>query len=99
MYGHKCNVCTCVYTQTNGPKLHAPTCTTHRNEGVTAYVEGGRLTDDDRKDDEDYDDEDNPELDVLPPQLPLEAGGCPLEHVCILVQVFCTLGGGEGRRR
>ena len=65
----------------------------HVHAHVHVWVHASnQLTDDDRKDDEDYDDEDNPEFHVLPPQLPLEASGRPLEHVSILVQVLCKWG-------
>ena len=45
------------------------------------------LTDDDCQDDQDYDDEDDPQLHILPPQLALETSGRALEHVGILVEV------------
>ena len=48
------------------------------------------LTDDDYQDDQDYDDEDDPQLHILPPQLALQTSGCALEHVSILVEVVCS---------
>lgn len=47
------------------------------------------LTYDDNKNHKDDDYQDNPQLHILPPQLTLEAGGCTLKHIGILVEVVC----------
>ena len=54
------------------------------------------LTDDDCQDDQNDDDEDYPQLHVLPPQLALQASRRTLEHVSILVEILWKGGGGGG---
>ena len=57
---------------------------------TTHIVQPAVLTDDDCQDDQDYDDKDDPQLHILPPQLALQTSGRALEHVGILVEVLCT---------
>ena len=49
-----------------------------------------RLTDDDSQDDQDNDDQNYPQLHILPPQLALQTSGRALEHISILVQIIYT---------
>ena len=49
------------------------------------YMQGVTLTDDNSENHKDDDNQDDPQLNVLPPELTFESGGCTLEHVSILV--------------
>lgn len=60
-----------------------------------SLVSDARLTDNHCQDHKDDDDEDYPQLDILPPKFALEACGSALEHVSILVQVLCIKEGEE----
>ena len=57
------------------------------------HWKGGSLTYDDNDNHKNDDYQDDPELDVLPPQLSLQPRGCALKHVSILVEVVCEKGG------
>ena len=56
---------------------------------------GGSLTYDDNDNHEDDDNQDDPEFDVLPPELTFEPRGCTLKHVSILVEVICEPEGAQ----